>query len=107
MSIRLITITIGVIGLVASLGVLAGAGGDGDDAVHTSYYSNGQPKETARFVAGIRDGECTRWYEDGTLKAEGVFEQGKMVGDWVWMTPEGEPDARRSGIYEAGRRRSE
>ena len=106
MSIRLITITLGVVGLVASLGVLAGAGGDGNGEIRTSYHSNGQAKETAHFVGVTRDGECTRWYDDGTLRAEGVFEEGKMVGDWVWMTPDGERDAKRSGVYEQGRRTS-
>lgn len=106
MNLRLITLVLGVVGLVASLDVLAGSSGE-QDQVLTSYYSNGQAKETARFEAGIRDGECRRWYRDGTLRAEGLFEDGKMVGDWTWLSPAGERDLARSGRYLAGRRVSD
>jgi len=92
---RLITLVLGVVGLVASLDVLAGSRVE-EDQVLTSYYSNGQAKETARFEA-----------RDGTLRAEGVFEDGKMVGDWTWLTPAGERDLERSGRYLAGRRVSD
>jgi antitoxin component YwqK of YwqJK toxin-antitoxin module len=104
MSLRIVIITLGVVGLVASLGVLSGAAGVGDGGIQSSYYANGQAKETARFDEGIRNGECTRWYRDGTLKAEGEFENGRMIGNWIWMTPEGTSDPERSGTYDNGRR---
>ena len=104
MSIRLIAVTLGIVGLIGSLGLLANAGGSSDRETHTSYFTNGQAKEMAEYEAGIREGRCTRYYEDGSLKAEGQFDEGRMSGAWVWRTPGGELDPERSGTYENGRR---
>lgn len=104
MSIRLIAVALGIVGLIGSVGILANASHSSEFETHTSFYTNGQAKETAEFTEGIRNGHCTRFYEDGSLKAEGDFAGGRMTGDWVWKTPGGELDLSRSGTYEKGRR---
>jgi antitoxin component YwqK of YwqJK toxin-antitoxin module len=100
---RLITLTLGLIGLAAALGLAFDRAALADDA-HLSHYGNGQEKERTHFVKGRRHGNTTRWYPDGTLRAEGRFEEGKMVGQWIWNTPDGSPDPERSGTYELGKR---
>ncbi|MFT7668143.1 MAG: antitoxin component YwqK of YwqJK toxin-antitoxin module [Planctomycetota bacterium] len=100
MPIRIFTLILGVIGLIAagtsfSEGVLA------NDA-RVSHYGNGQAKESTFFIDGLREGPTTRWYSDGTLRAVGSFDSGKMVGEWTWNTPDGQRDQDRSGVYQNG-----
>ncbi len=98
-----ISLGLGLIGLVAGTGALFGDADEGAGA-RLSRHGNGAPKESTFFVDGLRDGPTTRWYADGTLRAEGVFERGEMVGDWIWYGPDGEVDRARSGEYRDGER---
>lgn len=71
---------------------------------HTSYYAEDRPEEWAQYLDGRRHGECRRWHRDGTLRAEGRFEHGRMEGEWTWYLPDGSVDAERSGTYREGMR---
>ncbi len=104
MKLRLFIAALGIAGLVASAGLFAGDGGDMGQTTHTSYYANGQAKETAEYQDGSRYGRCQRWYDSGQLRAEGEFVSGQMNGEWSWFTPDGQRDESRSGVYERGRR---
>jgi antitoxin component YwqK of YwqJK toxin-antitoxin module len=101
MTIRIFTFLLGFLGLAAVTSKVLEGTLHADQA-HTSYYSNGQAKESTHFTEGMRNGLTIRWYADGTLKAEGEFEGGRMTGEWTWKTPEGEIDSARSGLYEDG-----
>ena len=103
MTIRIFLFVIGLMGLAAATGLVLETDSSAQDA-HLSYFGNGQAKEQTLFIEGLRHGPTTRWDSDGTLRAQGRYEMGKMVGEWVWNTPEGLPDPSRSGTYESGRR---
>ena len=96
-----ISLGLGLIGLAAGTGMLFGDAGDGA-GVRISRHGNGAPKESTCFVDGLRDGPTLRWYADGQLRAEGLFERGEMVGEWIWYGPDGEVDLARSGLYQDG-----
>jgi len=96
-----ISLGLGLVGLAAATGTLLGDAGD-DGGVRISRHGNGAPKESTCFVDGLRDGPTTRWYADGQLRAEGLFEHGEMVGEWIWYRPDGEVDLARSGLYQDG-----
>ena len=104
MTIRLFTLLLGVLGLAAATAKVFEETAQSDVPPHTSYYTNGQKKESTRFSRGHRHGHTVRWYPDGSLKAEGSFFEGRMEGEWTWMTPEGQLDEARSGTYEDGQR---
>lgn len=71
---------------------------------HTSYHATGAREEWAEYRDGERDGACRRWYDDGSLRAEGRYEAGRMQGEWSFYRPDGTKDAGRSGRYEHGLR---
>lgn len=102
MKLNVLFALLGLIGLTAAIANCF----ESDSALaresRTSCYGNGQAKERTQFVGGKRHGDTTRWYPDGSLRAEGRFEHGKMVGSWTWNTPEGQVDTERSGVYEQG-----
>jgi antitoxin component YwqK of YwqJK toxin-antitoxin module len=102
MKIQLMIVTLGLAGLGGTLGLFST---DVHAAsTHTSRHGNGQVKESTYFVGGERHGQTLRYYRDGTLRAEGEHENGKMVGHWLWQLPDGSRDDERSGTYEDGRR---
>ncbi len=76
--------------------------GGASDGLQTSTWSNGAPREEVRWADGERDGPCRRWYRDGTLRAEGAFERGEMVGEWTFYREDGTRDEARSGPYTGG-----
>lgn len=96
-----ISLGVGIIGLAAASGLLFGESGEGA-GLRVSLHGNGAPKESTCFIEGLRHGPTTRWYADGQLRAEGQFEHGEMVGEWILYLPSGEVDRSRSGVYSAG-----
>ena len=98
-----ISLGLGLVGLASAAGLLLDGGSRGEGA-RTSLHGNGSPKESTSFVEGLRHGPTQRWYPDGQLRAEGLFEQGEMVGEWIWYAPDGSVDRDRSGVYRDGRR---
>jgi hypothetical protein len=102
MSLRWITLVCGGLGLAAAAGLL-GSHAEGAGGARLSRHANGAPRESTTFVEGLRHGPTRRWYDDGTLRAEGEFVNGRMEGDWRWYLPDGTPDGERTGRYEAGR----
>jgi len=93
---------VGAVGACAlALPLFAGSSHGG---LRTSEYADGSPRERVAWVDGEREGPCLRWHRDGSLRAEGSFEAGKMVGEWVFYAADGSRDADRSGEYANGRR---
>lgn len=104
MSLKTLALILGLAGLVAGSSQLFAGG---SEEVRTSYFANGNPKESVPMQEHERHGLCRRWYRDGTLRAEGEYELGVMVGEWAFWDEDGELDTERSGYYVAGRRRSD
>jgi antitoxin component YwqK of YwqJK toxin-antitoxin module len=104
MNLKTIALILGLCGLVAGSSQLS-AGSSGE--VQTSYYANGNRKESVPLREDERHGLCRRWYRDGSLRAEGEFELGRMVGEWTFWGEDGEVDRERSGFYVDGRKRSD
>ncbi len=101
MMLKTLALTLGLIGLAAASGLLFG--GDAlASSPHVSRHGNGELKESTFFIDGRRHGETTRWYADGTLRATGNFDNGEMVGEWLWQEPDGTRNEKRSGLYEDG-----
>ena len=103
MKIQLLALVLGLSGLGSAFGLFSAAGSDGINE-HVSRHGNGQVKESTVFVDGARHGWTERWYADGTLRAKGRYEHGKMVGEWIWQLPGGQPDPARTGTYASGKR---
>lgn len=72
--------------------------------MRTTCWPNGSPREEAHYSEGLRDGDCQRWHDDGTIRAEGHYETGRMVDEWRFYDVAGSLDSTRSGTYEAGER---
>jgi hypothetical protein len=101
MTLRIFSFLLGLLGLAAATAKVFEQPAYASQA-HVSYYGDGHLKERTHFLEGQRHGHTLRWHADGTLKAEGDFEHGKMQGQWTWRTPAGELDEVRSGVYEDG-----
>lgn len=99
--------TTSILSIVGALGACALAlplfAGGSSGGLQTSEFADGSPRERVAWVDGERDGPCVRWHRDGSLRAEGAYEGGKLVGDWVFYLPDGSRDAARSGHYTNGR----
>ncbi|MFT7487254.1 MAG: antitoxin component YwqK of YwqJK toxin-antitoxin module [Candidatus Paceibacteria bacterium] len=101
MKLKILSMTLGLIGLAAATGVFFGGDAQASNA-HLSRHGNGEPKESTFFLEGRRHGSTQRWYQDGTLRAQGEYDNGKMVGEWLWQEPDGSRNETRSGFYEHG-----
>lgn len=95
-----------IAGLAGFLWCFAG-GGSGSrwdqGAAQVSFHGNGQPRRSVTYAAGQRHGPAREWFKDGTLAAEGRFEDGQRVGPWSFWHEDGRPDLERSGVYRRGR----
>jgi len=49
---------------------------------HTTYFDNGNVQSTQMVVDGIAHGTYSLYHENGTLREQGTFENGKKVGEW-------------------------
>ncbi len=103
MKIQILALVLGLCGLGAALGLLSSDASANSNA-RVSHHGNGQVKESTIFIDGLRHGWTERWYADGTLRAKGQHDHGKMVGEWVWQMPDGSLDQSRAGTYEAGKK---
>ena len=91
---------IGIAGLLASVFALRG-GATGVEK-RTEYYTNGQIQLECELRGGVREGECQRFWPDGTPQASGRYEDGRMCGPWTFWNQDGSEDASRSGRYVGG-----
>lgn len=58
----------------------------------TTYYQGGkQARETGTYVRGQLEGVITHYYATGAKKAEGRWEQGRLVGKWKYWDRAGNP----------------
>jgi antitoxin component YwqK of YwqJK toxin-antitoxin module len=77
------------------------------ERVYSHRYSNGQLKSQVAFRDGLRDGEATFWFEDGSLKGRGQYEDERMEGRWEWYLADGSEDPEQSGLYADGEKVSD
>lgn len=93
-----------LLGLVG-LGMRAAGEGPSElSGVRTTCWPNGSQREEATYSDGLRDGPCERWHDDGTPRAAGRYQAGRMVDEWRFYDENGALDDARSGLYEAGER---
>ena len=60
------------------------------DGLITSYYSNGMKQQELEFREGAKHGKCIEYYQDGTLRARGIYENRKpMNGLFLQNNPYG------------------
>lgn len=50
----------------------------------TYYYDNGQVKQEGSYVDGKLDGKWVSYNEDGTKQASGEYKNGERVGTWTF-----------------------
>ena len=55
----------------------------------TSYYENGQIKKEGNFKDGKEDGKWTYYYENGQIKEEVNFKNGEQDGKWTYYYEDG------------------
>ena len=54
------------------------------------YYEDGQIKEEKHYKDGKKDGKWIWYYENGLQEKEGNFKDGKEDGKWTWYYENGE-----------------
>ena len=72
-------ITIMVITLVVLCGLVYGQEVP-ENGVHKEYYENGQLKAEMNYKDGKLDGDKKKYYENGQLKTEMTYKDGKLEG---------------------------
>ena len=107
MKLPALCLLLGLAGLTASLGAIAGARGSDPGRKQASYYANGQVESECDYEDGRREGACRRFHPDGSRMAEGSYAAGRMEGRWSFWRPDGSLDPARSGHYRAGERIAE
>ena len=93
-----------LLGLVGTGLQSIGGGPSEFSGLRTTCWPNGTPREQATYAKGLREGDCQRWHADGTPRAKGRYEAGRMIDEWRFFDEEGSLDTARSGLYEAGTR---
>jgi antitoxin component YwqK of YwqJK toxin-antitoxin module len=43
------------------------------------WYDDGQVKKNVKFVDGKKTGKEVNWKKDGTIKSEVIYEDGKII----------------------------
>jgi len=56
----------------------------------TWWYENGQMRYEHNFKDGKKDGKSTRWYENGQMRYEHNFKDGKKDGKFIWWHENGQ-----------------
>ena len=93
-----------LLGLVGTALQSIGEGPSEFSGLRTTCWSNGNPREQATYANGLREGDCQRWHADGTPRAEGRYEAGRMIDEWRFYDETGSLDTTRSGRFEGGDR---
>jgi hypothetical protein len=69
-----------------------------------TFYSNGQQATQIDFVNGKRHGVESRWFEDGTKKFEGRFQDNTLVGVFEEWYQNGQ--RKSQAVWQGGKRES-
>lgn len=64
-------------------------------------WPSGKRRAQGEFVAGLREGPWKEYHESGPKAAEGRYAKGRRAGPWSFWGEDRQPDAQRSGVYEA------
>ena len=64
--------------LITSLSIGANSGGK-YDGLWQQWYNNGQMKKNVNFVDGKKNGKEVTWKKDGTIKSEVIYKDGKII----------------------------
>ena len=65
------------------------------------FFEDGSLKSEGDFKDGKREGEWVFYYRDGKVQQRGGYKNDKPVGDWKWYYPSGNP--LREESFTAGR----
>lgn len=65
------------------------------------FYQDGSVKEKGAYEDGVREGDWEFYYENGELRQKGEYRQGRVQGRWVWYYKDG--NLRREEEYRRGR----
>ena len=71
-----------------------------DDGVQRSYWDNGKLKSEQRFVDGKLDGPYKTWYDNGQVFQDGQYANGMMDGSWLIFYPDGQLASK--ALYDKG-----
>lgn len=63
-------------------------------------FRNGNPCSKRTFVRGMLEGDATDWYENGHIRCEGQYEEGRYAGQWIFYQRDGSLD--HVMLYEDG-----
>jgi TonB family protein len=64
----------------------------GEAYIVTDYYMSNKPQMVAvcsSIVPEIKNGKCTRYYENGLKDCEGMYTNNKETGTWTWWDEDG------------------
>ncbi|HRE92209.1 MAG TPA: hypothetical protein PK095_24045, partial [Myxococcota bacterium] len=56
-----------------------------------SWHEQGGEAERCGFVLGLREGPCTRFWDNGQKKAEGTYRHNLKAPGWLYWDREGRP----------------
>ena len=56
----------------------------------TFWFENGQIKLEKKYKDGKIDGKWTWWYENGQIKLEANYKDGTLDGKWTWWFENGQ-----------------
>lgn len=59
------------------------------------YYENGQLKYDADFEEGKEVGEWITYFENGQIKSKGVYEAGEKKGEWITYFENGKIESKK------------
>lgn len=72
-----------------------------DDGTQRTYWENGRLKSESHYTDGKLDGPYKTWYENGQVFQDGLYANGMMDGSWLIFYPDGSLAARAK--YEKGK----
>ena len=76
--------------IIVTLPLLLGGCGEKDNKLKTFWYENGEMKNQVNFKNGKMDGLLKGWYENGDKKLEKYFKDGKRDGSSVMWYENGQ-----------------
>lgn len=71
-----------------------------DDGTQRTYWENGRLKSESHYVDGKLNGSFKTWYENGQVFQDGLYADDMMDGSWLIFYPDGSLAARAQ--YEKG-----
>jgi antitoxin component YwqK of YwqJK toxin-antitoxin module len=54
-----------------------------EHGMHSSWYTNGLPREQTNYLDGKKHGVSREWYKNGTLATEATYHHGELCGEYL------------------------